>query len=208
MSIIPSRLSKQEIWQSVEEFRAKQKFLTEKYPVPIIDFVEHILKLNIIPKPRLRYKTDLDGFISKDMKSMYIDQDLYMSPKQENRLRFTFAHEVGHFILHRKQIENAPFDSKEEWLQFRMNLNEENDSWFEWQAHEFAGRLLVPKNELINEIEKLRNKIDQFRGVSNSENEDMIKDAVSKSICGKFQVSDQVIYRRINSENIWETFLN
>ncbi len=206
MSIIPPRISKREIWNTVEEFRDKHEILSQELPVQIIEFVEFTIALNINPRPHLRLKTDLDGFISKDMKSLYIDQDLYMSNKQENRLRFTFAHEVGHIVLHKQQIENAPFDSKEEWLKFRMNLKEEDDSWFEWQAHEFAGRLLVPQNELINEIEKLRNKIDQFRKVSISDNEDMIKDAVSKIICGKFQVSDQVIYRRINSENIWNNF--
>ncbi len=86
-------------------------------------------------------------------------------------------------------------------------MKEEYDSRFEWQAHEFAGRLLVPKKELINEIEKLKDKIYQFREMSIREDEEMIKDAVSRIICGKFQVSYQVIYRRISSENIWRKFL-
>lgn len=204
MSIIPLRISKQEIWNAVEELRNKHEILSQNPPIPIIEFVEFILELFVVPVARLQYQTDLDGFISKDVNSLYIDQDLYMSKKQENRLRFTFAHEVGHLVLHKQQIENAPFNSKDEWLQFRANLKEEYDSWFEWQAHEFAGRLLVPKIDLITEIENLKDKIEQFRGVSINKDEEMIKDAVAKIICGKFQVSDQVIYRRINSENIWD----
>ncbi len=78
MSIIPPRLSKQEIWQVIEELRDEYKMLKDGPPVPILDFVEFTLGLQIDPIRGLRYKTDLDGFLSRNLKSLTIDFDLYM----------------------------------------------------------------------------------------------------------------------------------
>ena len=52
--------------------------------------------------------------------------------------RFTIAHEIGHFIMHRKQIHMAR----------KANDNTKIYCDSEWQADEFAGRLLVPTNEI------------------------------------------------------------
>lgn len=76
--------------------------------------------------------------------------------------------------------------------------------WFEQQAYEFAGRLLVPKNHLIKELEKQRNKIDQFRALAESDDDELLIRAISRIICDKFDVSDSVIFRRIKNEKIWQ----
>jgi Zn-dependent peptidase ImmA (M78 family) len=101
----------------------------------------------------------MDGFITKDLKSIYVDEDLYMDDRYYKRVRFTIAHEIGHYVLHRGAIENQKFEGEEDWVKFRMNIDERELSWFEFQASEFAGRLLVPVDALVEEFVKARQEI-------------------------------------------------
>lgn len=176
----------------------------EKVPVPIIDIVEFDLQISVNPTARLMAECDLEAFLETSLKVIHIDQDIYMDRRYENRLRFTLAHEVGHLVLHKKEIMNAPFKTEKEWIRFRTDIREEDNLWFERQAHEFAGRLLVPKPRSVAELEKNRDKINQYRELTSHDDDDPLKDAISKVICGVFGVSSQVIYRRINSEKVWE----
>ena len=83
-------------------------------------------------------------------------------------------------------------------------MSEDDLFWFEQQAYEFAGRLLVPKKRLIEELENQRSKIDQFRALAESDDEELLIRAVSRIICDKFEVSDSVIFKRIKYEKIWQ----
>ena len=101
----------------------------------------------------------MDGFISLDFNNIYIDEFLYITENYYKRVRFTFAHEIGHRELHRDIIENIRFEKLEDWINFRIELREDSLGWFEWQASEFAGRLLVPINQLIIEFKSARNEV-------------------------------------------------
>lgn len=85
----------------------------------------------------------------------------------------------------------------------REDFLEEDLNWFEQHAYEFAGRLLVPREKLENELDSLKNKIKSFRLKYVDQNEALIE-AVSRIICPKFQVSHGVIQRRIRSERLWK----
>ncbi len=138
-------------------------------------------------------KTDIEGFISNNFKNIFIDNNIYSDERYENRLRFTLAHEVGHLILHKNIILKCKFRTENEWINFREDMSEDDLDWFEWQAYEFAGRLLVPKNVLLKEIEKHKEKIDKYyEGFDNNKDEMIIK-AISRVVCTKFKVSDNVI---------------
>lgn len=204
VSVQPVRLSWPDIWRQAEEFREEFVRPPDKIPVPIIEIAEVDLRLRINPQPGLRHRSDIEAFLESDLKTLCIDQELYEDPKQEKRLRFTYAHEVGHLVLHKNQIEGIQFESEEEWIRFRTEMNEEDNSWFERQAHEFAGRLLVPKNQLIDKIREHSDGIREYRDKT-SDNEEALKDVISKLICDDFFVSAGVIYRRINAERIWDS---
>ena len=60
------------------------------------------------------------------------------------RSRFTLAHELGHVLMHKKQIGMAR----------AINASTKLYCDSEWQANEFAGRLLLPDEELKNVIGK------------------------------------------------------
>jgi len=124
--------------------------------------------------------------------------------QRESRLRFTFAHEVGHLVLHKEKIQQCDFRIEDDWIHFREDFLEEDLFWFEQQAYEFAGRLLVPRQELIKELKKHQNKIHKFQSLINNEEDDILIQAISRVICDKFGVSHGVIYRRIRNERIWK----
>lgn len=62
------------------------------------------------------------------------------------RQRFTFAHELGHFFLH-KDKNNVEFRDE---VFYRI----ENTSSIEYAANEFASRLLMPEERLIKKLDE------------------------------------------------------
>ena len=108
-----------------EEFRAKYVDPIDKVPVPIVDIVEFDLGVHPIPIANLNSRIDIDGFLTKDLQSICIDQRIYIDDRYSNRLRFTFAHEVGHLVLHSDQINQCQFRTSEEWIHFHEDLDEE-----------------------------------------------------------------------------------
>ncbi|MCK4431081.1 MAG: ImmA/IrrE family metallo-endopeptidase [Candidatus Aminicenantes bacterium] len=199
----PPRLTWEFIREKAEEFRNLYVKPTNLVPVPILEIVESDLQLEVIPIDGLLENIDIDGFLTSDLQRICIDNKLYFDERQENRLRFTFAHEVGHLILHRDEIQKCDFRTPKDWLHFREDFLEEDLNWFEQHAYEFAGRLLVPKNILEEELGHLHSKIESIRR-KYTDRDEVIIDAISRIISPKFQVSPAVIQRRIRSEKLWQ----
>jgi len=200
--MIPKKITWEEIREEAEKFRKYFVKPTNLVPVPIEEIVEFKLGLIIEPINKLKQKIDIDGFLSNDLTTIFVDNDLYKDQRYENRIRFTLAHEVGHFILHKEEIQGMKFRTTNEWLNFRENFSEENLSWFEQQANEFAGRLLVPKQRLIVELEKLKPKITEYLDTIGNDSDEELVEALSRLINNIFCVSERVIYRRIKTEKI------
>lgn len=83
-----------------------------------------------------------------DLKSILVDKRAFMSPRLEYRLRFSVAHEIGHLILHRDIYAGLRHATAAEWFDYISAIPEAECGWVEWQAYEFAGRLLVPPEPL------------------------------------------------------------
>lgn len=86
-------------------------------------------------------------FINSKYK-IYIDSTIHW-----NRQRFTFAHELWHFFLHKNILEEKwiIIDWKEKYL-FRNNIYDNISSenkWMEEEANEFAWNLLMPEEKII-----------------------------------------------------------
>lgn len=202
--IKPVRYTWPQIRELAEDFRKSYVHPPDKIPVPIEETVEFDLRLEIISVDRLKSTIDVDGFLSNDLKTIYIDKQVYDEEKYISRFRFTLAHEVAHYILHEDIIEKSQFRTIEDWIHFREEMSGEDLNWFEQQAYEFAGRLLVPKERLITALEEQREKIEKYKSHVSNENDERLIDAISKVICDKFRVSSNVIYRRIRSEKLWD----
>ncbi|MBN1348525.1 ImmA/IrrE family metallo-endopeptidase [candidate division KSB1 bacterium] len=127
-----------------------------------------------------------------------------MDQRYYRRLRFTIAHEIGHLVLHREEIEKCQFRTEADWIRFREDMSEDDLFWFEQQAYEFAGRLLVPMPQLMNKLKVHRDKIRTFRDMTESDDDELLIKAISRIVCDKFDVSESVISRRIKNEKMWD----
>ncbi len=201
--IISVKLTQEKIRDEAENFRQANIF-TPDLPVDIEHVAEAALGIHIIPIKDLQKHCDMEGFISKDFKSIYVDEFLYLNDRYYKRVRFTIAHELGHYVLHRSTIDNQKFENENDWIKFRMGINDETLGWFETQASEFAGRLLVPVDPLAEEFRSARQKVMKKYSSWNSPgiSDDDLFAMVAPLICSRFDVSAEVIERRLRKENI------
>jgi IrrE N-terminal-like domain len=89
-------------------------------PIPIDDIIEKHLKLGIefddthrlfnVPRSGIGFDPDILGAIFFDQKRIVIDESLDpdSNPAKEGRYRYTAAHEVGHWQLHRALFGKDP----------------------------------------------------------------------------------------------------
>jgi len=168
--------------------------------------VEKILwayDLRVEPFPSLRSDFDVDALLRCDLKTIIVDQGEYMDDRMQNRLRFSLAHEFGHFILHGDLARKLSFKNVEEWVEFMHRVPEEPHKWFELQAHEFAGRLLVPLDLLTKEFNKWVSKAEKSGFRQWDKSGDAVKEHIADRIGRTFGVSRIVIEKRLIRERLW-----
>ncbi len=123
-----------------------------------------------------------------------------MDDRKQTRVRFSIAHELGHFILHRDILREVAHSSVEEWIHFRQNGPKEQHNRLEFQANEFAGRLLVPVQRLRKE---LRSAIAEAKRRGITDLPDEAKQYVANPLGRVFGVSSEVIETRLDREKLW-----
>lgn len=163
-------------------------------PTPIEEIIELKLSIDIIPIPGLHEILEVDGFISADLSSISVDE--YVYKHRHGRYRFTLAHEIDHAIMHESVYKHHEFSTIEEWKKFMENFPENQWSWLEWQANQFAGLILVPSHHLEKRL-KYHSKQIKALGIKNDE---VIMDRVVELLGQDFVVSRDVILRRITKE--------
>lgn len=196
-------ISKDEIWRAAEEFRSKY-WSESTLPVDIERIVERRLKLNIEPEHGLLSEIDIDAYLRIDLTGIVVDYDCYMNEKFINRLRFSFAHELGHLFLHKDIYSTFSIDDPLAWKDFMLNIPDREYGFFEYQANEFAGRALVPRESLIAEVETCLQKV-QEAGLLDLVTSDpsALLSSISSTLCRPFGVSYLVIERRVEREGLW-----
>ncbi len=205
--IKPSKIPFKQIREEAEKFRSSLGFSTEVLPFPIDKVIDTVMRFEIRAIKNLRSDLDIESFIMSDLTTIMVDWDLYMVNNLENRLNYTFAHELGHYILHPDEIKSCKFRNKDSWKNLRSEVSSEDFMWFELQAYEFGGRLLVPKEKLIAELEEQENNIQKFiNGVNGFFDQEYLITRFSGVICDKFGVSSQVIKKRIYKERLADEY--
>lgn len=116
--------------------------LHDRYDFPVIPFVEKAL-LEIDPQFNYEYLTKnqmLDKYAYYDNRknNMVIREDVYDAACDgDGRSRFTIAHEIGHYFLHRDGVKLCRMASDEKVVAYIDP---------EWQANTFASELLMPRH--------------------------------------------------------------
>ena len=112
------------------------------FPIDIEKLCDY-LKIAILPVAGLADNFRIDAFISTDFKIIYADAEKYR--RENHRYRFSVAHELGHYILHREYFSSRVW-SFEEWKDLSgSGVNRVA----EFQANYFAGSLLAPEEALL-----------------------------------------------------------
>ncbi|ABK45109.1 protein of unknown function DUF955 [Magnetococcus marinus MC-1] len=126
--------------------------MEEAPPVPVEEILESLLGL------ALEFD-DLDALLNKkgvlgatwvNERRVVINEmlDPTEDPSVEGRYRFTLAHELGHWQLHR----HLSFDEDGQTILCRSKSKKDP---MEWQADCFAGYLLMPKKDVIRSWEEV-----------------------------------------------------
>jgi hypothetical protein len=194
--------SKERIWQEADRLRAAHPAGRE-LPVKVLDLAEFDLHLNLIPVDSLREQLDIDALLMGDLKSILVDRRGFMSPRLEYRLRFSVAHEIGHLVLHRDIYAGLRHTTPAEWLDYISAIPEVEYGWVEWQAYEFAGRLLVPP-EPLHQAFRAAVQTSQAAGYTDwLAADEAALDYIATRIASKFGVSTEVIAKRLRVEMLW-----
>jgi hypothetical protein len=138
-------------WACLERCRRKLRLEEIPLPVPVEDWIEGPLGIQLSYADLSRTGAELEGGASFTDNEILIDET---ATANEARLRFTCAHELGHMILHRKA------------KSLFHHLSEEgpyaDPQRFERQADRFAAAFLMPvphvERELIAALDARRLK--------------------------------------------------
>jgi Zn-dependent peptidase ImmA (M78 family) len=121
-------------------------FITE-IPIPI-DRIANELGINIKPY-------DLGEDISGVLVINNGKGTIGLNPTESNvRQRFSIAHELGHFVLH-KENNDSLFVDKSYKIHFRNQESSTGEVRMEQEANAFAAAILMPKKELKSKIDEL-----------------------------------------------------
>jgi Zn-dependent peptidase ImmA (M78 family) len=181
---------------------------SDSIPVPIEEIIELNLKLHIIPVQGLQDGFGAVAFTTGDFEAIEVDQFVQMN--RSKRYRYTIAHELGHIILHKDVFEQAKvhYSSIQEWAQFYVALDNEQQQWLEWQAYCFGALVLVPVNHLDRIFkERIQDYQLQFRMAKENKvpktvySEYFINQTASE-LSSIFDVSEEVIHRRIDKDGL------
>jgi len=194
-------IDQQQCWNEADAFRQRY-WPSGDLPVDVLAIAEFDLDLGIRTVTGLKQEADADALLLSEWKTLMVDQQQYMDPRFNNRLRFSIAHELGHYVLHRGVFAAIPRSSIEEWISFMNEMPEKEYSFLEYQAYEFGGRLLVPLDQLRTEFENTLEEMEQS-GVSRHELSDAQLSYLCNPLAKCFAVSPEVIERRLTREKLW-----
>lgn len=98
----------EKIREIVEQFRVQYP-LAQQVPIDALSIAEFDLKLEFVPLKGLKRTADVSAFLTCDRTQIMIDLDEFLLEKFERRLRFSVAHEIGHYVLH-ENVYKGGFD--------------------------------------------------------------------------------------------------
>ena len=195
----------EEIAKAVDAFCAQASIQPHcTPPVDVLSIVEIELGLDPVPYPDLFNTFHVDACLMVDMTGIYIDQKAFYDWEaddrwEEKRLRFSLAHELGHVVLHEQEIRANSFRSVEDFRKWAGNRANHRSA--EYQADEFAGRLLVPIDVLTDVYDRECARLDSVHAGWRK-----LEDArrrLARAIAPRLGVNGQVIETRFDREEIW-----
>ncbi|MCL5794760.1 MAG: ImmA/IrrE family metallo-endopeptidase [Patescibacteria group bacterium] len=168
----------------------------DRIPVDIENIVEVILKIKVCPIPDIKMNFDVDSYFATDGEEsrIFIDKHIYDHPKN-NRCRFSYAHELSHYLLHKKFYIEENITDFEKYLDFQKTLTLTEIKRLEFQAYTLAGYLLLPRQIFTTTLRNLIKEKGSIGKLTTSDIQIIISD-----LSNKFNVSELVILKQIKKE--------
>lgn len=158
-------INRNAINQFVEDLREKaqlKKTLSMENLINLIKQLDGEVKFDYMP-------LDIDGKIERKGENFIITLNNNIS--NEERKKFTLAHELGHLFIHMGFLNPKQWQKEPEFIDstfYRQGYSRE-----EYEANEFAAALLMPKDEFIKKAKEFSinnrcniNKLADYFGVS------------------------------------------
>lgn len=122
--------------------------------VPVdLDGLARRMGINVIRRP---YEDDFCGSIECNSDGKFTIE--LNSTHADTRQRFTLAHEIGHFVLHRHLLGNGTSDNRAyRTMRTKGPFNTDIQHRHEVEANKFAANLIMPKALVQSVREKLGN---------------------------------------------------
>lgn len=200
MAFHPAVLSYDALRESAAAFL--DEFHEERdLPVPIEEIIEFDFEIEVIPIDGILDDLEVDAFLTSDLRTIYVDE--FVMKHRYRRLRFSLAHEIAHYELHRPLYEGARIRSVKDWQRVQDSISEEDYAWFEYQANALAGLILVPEQELG---QKFKQAVATARkaGISESTiDSEAGRTYVADALANEFDVSAQAIEKRMEKDGLW-----
>jgi Zn-dependent peptidase ImmA (M78 family) len=206
----PPYLTKGDLAEKANEFRLKYVTPQNQIPLDIEYLIESVLKIKIDPRENLsrffrKNNLAIDAFLTYDRSTIIIDYDQFI--QDQGRLKFTLAHELGHWYLHKKEYESINYKSEDDFIKVQKSIEPKFRNHFEIQANEFAAQLLVPKDILYTLMLNHKKEIKKFVVTHGDRLLWMLRADLSDELSQEFGVSSEVVNNRISNDQIIEELL-
>jgi Predicted Zn peptidase len=160
--------------------------------VDIERIVEFGLKIDIIPTPGLARLSNADALITSNWEAVYIDNAKYMDERYQSRIRFSLAHEIGHFILHKKLYGTFGINDITDFYKFFEQISTIQYGYLESQANKFANLLLIPRGKLSQERNSFLRDLEAMGNMPSIEDENVFNSYLAIPMAKVFGVSEKV----------------
>src|ERR1035437_1546684 len=166
------------------------------HPPIEVDLIAEKLGFDLIPLHGIKNISSTDAYLSIDKNEIAFDPDVVPV-----RIRFSIAHELGHYFLHYDIIKEIRFMNYDEWKSQLNNI----PGWFwgkvETQANLFVGILLAPKELIIKCIPLFKDQLILAKKHI-PDDIDSVREYLTVPLARKFEVSDDVMRIRLSREKI------
>lgn len=170
------------------------KFWDESIPIDIERIIDLKLEIDVITVFGLQDFCDTDALISSNWNSIYVDHKRFLDNRYQNRLRFSFAHEIGHFVLHKEIYKTFKIKTEKDFYKLIKEIPQLQYGYLETQANKFASYLLIPRERLYMERKKIENTAEIRKIITSGKiDRKTLNSYISIPIAKIFMVSEDAI---------------
>lgn len=198
-------------WKTIAEkagiFAAEHRLAQKPFPLDVEEIAEFDLSMEIRPISGLLEDVDSPAQIAPGDSRPIITVDADQYRQQTSFYRYSVAHEIGHYVLHREWLEKVwhLVDSTRSWKIVILNRSEDDYKWIEGQAEEFASYLLAPEEVFEPFLEKQIALLEDVKSPLQSED---VLPYLANPVGEFFGLSNAAAQARIRKSDRWKALVN